>query len=73
MITTQQMMGLTLLFLFIGIFAGMLIWYLFGEPKCKHEWREIINDTTVNSSGKTTGHIVVYMCIKCGKRKVTKV
>ena len=69
MITTQQMMGITLLFLFIGILVGMLIWYLFGEPKCKHEWKEIIND----KAAAGTKHIVVHMCIKCGKRKVTKV
>ena len=73
MITTQQMIGIILLFLFIGVFIGMIIWYLFGEPKCKHEWEKIIDANEINREGKTTGYVIVHMCKKCGKRKVTKV
>ena len=51
----------------VSFFGGMLIQYLFGEPKCKHKYEEIANEHFNNK------HIVVYMCKNCGKWKVTKV
>ena len=37
--------------------------------KCSHEWEKIID--TCDRGGM--GRVVVHMCKKCGKRKVTKV
>ena len=37
--------------------------------KCSHEWEKIID--TCDRGG--TGKVVVHMCKKCGKRKITKV
>ena len=51
----------------LGYGVGTLIQYLHGEPRCKHEYKEIVNDCFNNK------RIVVYMCTKCGKRKVVKV
>lgn len=56
----------------IGVIAfGTLLFIGFracGIGTCQHNYEKIIN--TVNSNGRGT---VVYMCKKCGKRKVTKV
>lgn len=73
MITGQQCLAVIILFLFIGICVGMTIWYLIGYPKCNHEYGKIIDDIETNIDGRATGHVVVHMCKKCGKRKVTKV
>ena len=53
--------------LLVGFGLGILIQYLYGEPKCKHRYEEIANDLFGNK------RVVVYMCKNCGKRKVTKV
>lgn len=53
--------------LLVGFVMGILVQYLYGEPKCKHEYKEIINDCYNNK------RTVVHMCMKCGKKKVTKV
>jgi hypothetical protein len=54
--------------LFVGIFVGLIVQYLIGEPKCDHTWEKIIDD----KSAAGAGHVVVYMCKKCGKRKYAK-
>lgn len=53
----------------IGIFFGLGIGFIIGSERepCEHEFEEVLN--TINH-GK---HIVVHMCKKCGKRKITKV
>lgn len=51
----------------VCLFLGAIVWYNTGEPKCQHQWKEIINDKEV------TKHTVVHMCMKCGRRKVAKV
>lgn len=53
----------------VGMFVGAVIWYYLGSPKCDNHKLEKIIDT-IDSNGKGT---VVYMCKKCGKRKITKV
>jgi membrane protein DedA with SNARE-associated domain len=71
MVSTQQCLAIVLFCLFIGIFAGMVIWYYCGNPKCNHEFEKIVDDI-IFYDGKQ--HItVVHMCKKCGKRKITKV
>ena len=51
----------------VGMIVGAIIYYYTGEPKCRHEFEEILR---VDDGGK---HIVVHMCNECGKRKITKV
>ena len=53
----------------IGMVVGCIIYYNVGEPKCNHQFEEILNTVTRNGSKD----VVVYMCKKCGKRKITKV
>ena len=55
----------------VAVVSGFLTWWLTGllnDYKCNHKYEEIVN--TINSNGKGT---VVYMCKKCGKKKITKV
>lgn len=77
MVTGQQCMALIILSLFIGVLAGVVIWYWCGHPKCEHEWEKIIDErlegTNTNTGGKYVLHTTVHMCKKCGKRKITKV
>lgn len=63
-----------------GAIAGCILYYYIGTPKCEHQWEKIIDDidsTTHNgdyiSSKYIQSHIVVHMCKKCGKRKITRV
>ena len=49
--------------------VGYGIRYSIAENKCDHRFEEILN--TITRDGKKD--IVVYMCKKCGKRKITKV
>ena len=51
----------------IGMVVGCIIHYYTGEPKCRHEFEEVLR---VGGGGK---YVVVHMCKKCGKRKITKV
>lgn len=51
----------------VGMIVGVILFYNVGEPKCKHEFERIIDDRY------PTAHIVVHMCTKCGKKKITKV
>ena len=51
----------------LGMIVGCIIHYNTGEPKCNHQFEEIV--TTIRD-GKG---VVVHMCKKCGKRKITKV
>ena len=62
-------MGYVVLFVGAVLFLfGLTIGFLIGGfDKCEHQFEEVLN--TINH-GK---HIVVYMCKKCGKRKITKV
>lgn len=55
--------------LLIGIFFGLGFGFLIGSEKerCEHQFEEIV--TTIRD-GKG---VVVHMCKKCGKRKITKV
>ena len=64
--------GIVVISALIGFGIGSVIMY--HIYKCgEHQWEKIIDDTTVNKNGNTTGHIMVHMCKKCGKRKITKV
>lgn len=69
MVTGQQCIALIILSLFVGMLVGAVIWYWSGYPKCEHKWEEIINTCGKGGCGK----VVVHMCMKCGKKKVTKV
>ena len=61
-------LGICLLSILVGIFIGYLIMaHLF---RCGHTWEKIID--TFSGSGRKS-RVVVYMCMKCGKRKVTKI
>jgi hypothetical protein len=51
----------------VGFFVGCAVYYYIGTPKCNHQFEEVLN-TIIH--GK---HVVVHMCKKCGKRKITKV
>ena len=51
----------------VGFFIGCAVYYYIGTPKCNHQFEEVLK---VDSGGK---YVVVYMCKKCGKRKITKV
>ena len=51
----------------IGMVVGLIIHYYVGEPKCNHQFEEVLK---VDSGGK---YVVAHMCKKCGKRKITKV
>ena len=51
----------------IGIIVGCVIHYYTGEPKCNHQFEEVLR---VNGDDE---YIVAHMCNKCGKRKITKV
>jgi hypothetical protein len=53
--------------LLIGMVAGCVIYYYTGEPKCKHQFEEVLR---VDGGGK---YVVAHMCKKCGKRKITRV
>jgi hypothetical protein len=53
----------------IGMLVGAICYYFMGEPKCKHEWEKIVDDKPAAGSG----HIVIHMCKKCGRRKYTKI
>lgn len=58
--------------LFVGavlFLFGLTVGFLIGGFKtpCEHQFEEVLN--TINH-GK---NIVVHMCKKCGKRKITKV
>ena len=64
-------LGIGIIVLLIGVIIGYAL--RSSECKCDHQWETIINDTEVDSYGHTTGHIVVHMCKKCGRRKITKV
>ena len=63
----KEIVAIIFVCLLVGFGLGILIQYLYGEPKCKHKYEEIANDLFGNK------RIVVYMCKSCGKRKVTKV
>ena len=54
---------------FVGMVGGCIIYYYIGEPKCQHQFKEILNTITRDGSKD----VFVYMCMKCGKRKITKV
>lgn len=76
MVTGQQCIALIILSLFIGILAGVAIWYWCGHPKCEHNWEKIIDERIEDKCehGKPyILHTVVHMCTKCGKRQVTKI
>ena len=53
----------------IGFFIGCAVYYYIGTPKCNHQFEEIL--TTCDKTGRKA--VVVHMCKKCGKRKITKV
>lgn len=63
----KEIVAIIFVCLLVGFGLGILIQYLYGEPKCKHKYEEIANDLFGNK------RVVVYMCKSCGKRKVTKV
>ncbi len=63
------MIALMITCAFVGVLAGMFIWFWFGTPRCAHKWEKIIDD----KSAAGPGHVVVHMCSKCGKRKTTKI
>jgi hypothetical protein len=63
----KEIIAIIFVCLLAGIGLGTLLYYLYGEPKCKHKYEEIANDLFGNK------RVVVYMCKSCGKRKVTKV
>jgi len=68
MVTTQQLIAVIILCLFVGICIGMLIWFLIGHPKCEHNW-EKIKDATKMEGNFVIGSTIVFMCKKCGKIK----
>ena len=51
------------------VFFAIGCWCTFtwGDCKCHHQFEEVINTTV---KGKP---VVVHICKKCGKRKITKV
>ena len=51
----------------IGMVVGLIIHYYVGEPKCNHQFEEVLR---VYIKGK---YVVAHMCNKCGKRNITKV
>lgn len=53
----------------IGMVIGCVLHYYAGESKCNHQFEEILKTVTRDGSKD----VVVYMCKKCGKRKITKV
>ena len=57
----------------VGAIAGCILYYYIGTPKCEHQWEKIIDASETNRDGRITGYVVVHMCKKCGKRKITKV
>ncbi len=76
MITGQQCIAIGMICLFIGIFAGIVIYYYCGSPKCEHQWEKIIDERLEGQckhGSKYILHTTVHMCKKCGKRKTTKV
>ena len=52
-----------------GMVVGCVIQYHTGEPKCRHEFEEILRTVTRDGSKD----VVAHMCKKCGKRKITRV
>ena len=54
---------LAIIFFLIGYGVGYCIW----EKKCDHKFEEVLKTTSHGNS------VVVHMCKKCGKRKITKV
>lgn len=55
----------------IGFGIGALVMY--HIYKHDHSWEKIIDHIETNIGGRATGHVVVYMCKKCGKTKITRV
>ena len=51
----------------IGMVVGLIIHYYVGEPKCNHQFEEVLK---VDGGGK---YVVAHMCKRCGKRKITRV
>ena len=66
----MQPMEIAWLCIICAMVGGSLSWAMFSlvnDTKCHHNFEEVLNTT---SHGKS---VVVYMCKKCGKRKITKV
>lgn len=69
-ITIGQFIAVVCVCLFVGFIIGMVAWYCFGHPRCKHSWEEIQTVRYVDyTTGHATGYKRVYMCTKCGKVK----
>ena len=70
-ITTGELIGIIFITAIVAFGIATAVFY--NIFKCSHEWEEIVRMRTVDDAGDTTGIIVVHMCKKCGKRKITKV
>lgn len=53
----------------LGSIVTVIVMWFIDAFKCRHEWEKIVD--TSGSGGR--GRVVVHMCKKCGKRKITKV
>lgn len=63
----SEVIYLIVVTLILGGLIGYGVCYGIHEYKCKHHFEEVLKTT---SHGKS---VVVHMCKKCGKRKITKV
>lgn len=63
-----EFIGVAGISIMVGIVIGAFImWQCF---RCDHQFEEIAN---VNSLEPGKNRVVVHMCKKCGKRKITRV
>lgn len=63
------------MWLFIAIvllLAGLTFGFLIGSNNnpCEHQFEKIADESSLTPG---TSRVLVYMCMKCGKRKITKV
>ena len=70
-ITLGQVIGVAFFCIVAGFGIATTVFY--NICKCHHEWEEIVRMRTVDDDDVTTGIIIVHMCRKCGKRKITRV
>lgn len=66
-LTTGELIGVIFITAIASFGISAAIFY--NIFKCTHEWEKLID--TCGRSGR--GRVVVHMCKKCGKRKITKV
>ena len=62
-----------IIFLVTSFIIGMAVGYAYKSNTCDHYWKKVAIVKIVDEFDNPIGHKIVYICKKCGKKKILKV